>query len=86
MLELDDVQAVLRPFDSKSLVYPWVHEDPEVDRLSSRVFQLVAERQKQGRSRAEIFAEICEIAGAPLENYDLMPRATIPYLDEPWYC
>jgi hypothetical protein len=20
------------------------------------------------------------------ENFDLMPRASIPYLDEPWYC
>lgn len=86
LLELDDIQQVLRPFDSKSLVYPWVHEDVDVDRLAARVFRVVADRQKQGRSRAAIFVEICEIAGAPVENYKLMPRATIPYLDEPWYC
>jgi len=86
LLELDDVLATLRPFDTKSLVYPWVHDDPEVDHLGAQVFHLVADRQKQGRSRAEIFQEICEIAGAPRENYKLMPRATIPFLDEPWYC
>jgi len=86
LLELDDVRAMVRPFDTKSLVYPWVHDDPEVDRLGARVFRLVAERQKQGRSRGEIFHAICEIAGCPQENYKLMPRATIPFLDEPWYC
>jgi radical SAM superfamily enzyme YgiQ (UPF0313 family) len=86
LLELDDVRASLRPFDTKSLVYPWVHNDPEVDRLGARVFHLVADRQKQGRSRGEVFQEICEIAGCPQKNYKLMPRATIPFLDEPWYC
>lgn len=86
LLELEDVRAAIRPFDSKSLVYPWMHDDPEVDRLGGRVFRLVAEMQKQGRSRSGIFQEICEVAGAPVENYKLMPRAAIPYLDEPWYC
>ena len=55
LLELDDVRAMVRPFDTKSLVYPWVHDDPEVDQLGARVFRLVADRQKQGRSRGEIF-------------------------------
>jgi hypothetical protein len=86
LLELDDVRAMVRPFDTASLVYPWVHADPEVDRLGARIFRLVADRNKQERSRSEIFQEICEIAGAPQENYKLMPRATIPFLDEPWYC
>jgi hypothetical protein len=27
------------------------------------------------------------VADHPLpDNFDLMPRATIPYMDEPWYC
>jgi radical SAM superfamily enzyme YgiQ (UPF0313 family) len=86
LLELDDLRAMVRPFDTKSLVYPWVHDDPEVDRLGARVFRLVAERQKQKRSRGEIFQALCEIAGCRQENYKLMPRATIPFLDEPWYC
>jgi radical SAM superfamily enzyme YgiQ (UPF0313 family) len=86
LLELGDVLAMVRPFDTKSLVYPWVHDDPEVDQLGARVFRLVAERQKEERSRGEIFQEICEIAGCRQENFKLMPRATIPFLDEPWYC
>jgi hypothetical protein len=86
LLELDEIRDRVQAFDSKSLVYPWAHEDAEVDRLGARVFQAVAARQKESRSRAEIFAEICEIAGMELENFDLTPRAAIPYLDEPWYC
>jgi radical SAM superfamily enzyme YgiQ (UPF0313 family) len=86
LLELDEIRDRVRPFDAKSLVYPWVHEVPEVDRLGARVFRAVAVLQKQELSRGEIFAEICEIAGMALENFDLTPRAAIPYLDEPWYC
>jgi radical SAM superfamily enzyme YgiQ (UPF0313 family) len=88
LLELDDVQEIVGPFDQKSLVYPWVHPDPEVDTLSHRVFRRVAELQKQGHGRTAIFREIVALAGGqPLpDNFDLMPRATIPYLDEPWYC
>jgi radical SAM superfamily enzyme YgiQ (UPF0313 family) len=86
LLELDEIRDRAQPFDSKSLVYPWVHEDAKVDRLGAQVFRAVASLQKQGLSRAEIFAEICEIAGMKLENFDLTPRAAIPYLDEPWYC
>jgi len=86
LLELEEIRAVIGEFDSKSLVYPWVHDDPAVDRLAGRVFRLVAERQKQGRSRGEIFQEICEVSDVSLDNYKLVARAAIPYLDEPWYC
>ena len=39
-------------------------------------------------SRRQIFRELWELAhDAPIyQNFDLMPRATIPYMDEPWYC
>jgi radical SAM superfamily enzyme YgiQ (UPF0313 family) len=84
LLELADVQAVIGPFDRKSLVYPWNHPDAEVDSLARRVFRLV--HQAGDRSRGEIFAEICNLAGLSLDNFDLIPRASIPYLDEPWYC
>src|SRR5579862_5037232 len=84
LLELPEVQAAIGPFDPKSLVYPWKHADPEVDSLARRVFRLVHE--KQDRLRSEVFAEIATLAGLSLENFDLVPRAAIPYLDEPWYC
>jgi len=86
--ELDDVRALMGPFDPQLLVYPWKHPDPKVDSLGARVFQLVHEEQRQGRSRAEIFRAIWRAAGEDglPDNFRLLPRAAIPYLDEPWYC
>jgi hypothetical protein len=59
-----------------------------VDELGGRVFRLVDKLQKQGCNRTEIFAALwAEAYEEPLpENFRLMPRATVPYLDEPWYC
>ena len=82
LLELEDIRAAIGPFDSKSLVYPWKHRDLGVDALGHGVFELV--RSRAGRPRVEVFEEIAGLAG--LENFKLMPRATVPYLDEPWYC
>ena len=84
LLELAELKV--GAFDAKSLVYPWKHPDAEVDALARRAFRLVDALQKQGRTRSEIFREIAELAGMPLENFDLIPRAAVPYLDEPWYC
>jgi hypothetical protein len=49
---------------------------------------LVQQHQKQGHSRAEIFAAIWRLVqDQPLpKDFHLMPPAAIPYLDEPWYC
>jgi radical SAM superfamily enzyme YgiQ (UPF0313 family) len=87
LLELEDVQAVAKEFDPKSLAYPWKHRDPAMDDLSKRALHAVWSGQKAGRSRRELFAELWRLATPrPLENFDLLPRAAIPYLDEPWYC
>jgi radical SAM superfamily enzyme YgiQ (UPF0313 family) len=88
LLELDDIRSVASPFDKKLLVYPWTHADPRVDTLGARVFRLVDKLQKQGLNRTEIFAAIWHEAGdEPLPaDFHLMPRAVVPYLDEPWYC
>lgn len=88
LLELDDIRSVTGPFNRKSLVYPWTHPDAQVDALGARIFRLVDRLQKQGLHRTEIFAAIWNEAGDdPLpENFHLMPRAVVPYLDEPWYC
>jgi radical SAM superfamily enzyme YgiQ (UPF0313 family) len=82
LLDLDDIRAVIGPFDSKSLVYPWIHPNPELDGLGHQVFELV--RRRAGRPRTEVFQEIAALAG--LENFNLLPRAAVPYLNEPWYC
>jgi radical SAM superfamily enzyme YgiQ (UPF0313 family) len=88
MLELSDMQACLERFDKTALLYRWRHVDPSVDRLASRLLSLVSECQKNGMPRAAVFDAICNEANLERlpENYNLLPRAAIPYMDEPWYC
>ena len=84
LLELEDIRRRVREFDAKSLTFPWVHDDPEVDALQSSVMRVVGTNARP--SRRELFASVCEIAGVKLSQPPLRPRATIPYLNEPWYC
>ncbi len=84
LLELDDVQAAVTGFDEPGLLYRWRHSDLGVDRLAEQALKVAAERG----GRREIFGKLWSLASdrALPENFDLMPRATIPYMDEPWYC
>jgi radical SAM superfamily enzyme YgiQ (UPF0313 family) len=89
MLELDDVRAVVAPFDSDSLTYPWAHADPRVDALQGELARLVG--VAASTSRRDLFAAAWalahERAGRPLRRQPtLVSRAAIPYLNEPWYC
>ena len=40
LLELPDIQAVIGPFDPKTLTYPWHHPDPRVDDLQRTMMEL----------------------------------------------
>jgi radical SAM superfamily enzyme YgiQ (UPF0313 family) len=84
LLELSDVQRVVAGYDEAALLYRWKHPDPEVDLLAERALKLAA---LEG-SRRDIFRKMWALAtDEPLpDDFDLMPRATIPYMDEPWYC
>ncbi len=84
MLELGDVQSVVTGFDEPALLYRWKHADPAVDILAEQALKLAAQKA----SRRVIFSKLWDLAAdRPLpDNFDLMPRATIPYMDEPWYC
>jgi radical SAM superfamily enzyme YgiQ (UPF0313 family) len=84
LLELPEVQAVITGFDEPALLYRWKHPDPQVDALAGEAMKLAA---LEG-SRRVTFRKLWDLADDwPLpENFDLMPRASIPYLDEPWYC
>jgi hypothetical protein len=88
LLDLPEMAAVMGPLDETALVYPWRHAGPSLDELSAAVLRLVAEEQRKGVSRREIFAGVWQLAGSgPLpENFDLLPHAAIPYLNEPWCC
>ncbi len=90
MLELDEVRAVTSEFDPRSLTYPWVHADPAVDALQSELTQLIG--VKISLSRSELFGKVWDLAHARANTLavrtqpPLVARATIPYLNEPWYC
>jgi len=85
MLELPDVESTVTGFDEPALLYRWKHTDPAIDALAVDALKLAARKA----SRREIFYDMWNLAtpDRPLpENLDLLPRAAIPYLDEPWYC
>jgi hypothetical protein len=89
LLELESLQAVLRPFDRATLAYPWVHPDPRVDRLHAEVTAIVGSRL--GADRGELFDDLSDLvherAGLPRPARRIGRAASrVPYLNEPWYC
>jgi radical SAM superfamily enzyme YgiQ (UPF0313 family) len=86
LLELPEIAATIGEFDQAALIFPWRHAAPNLDELSAEVLRLVA-RERQS-PRRDIFAQIWQLATSdPLpDNFDLLPRAAIPFLNEPWYC
>jgi radical SAM superfamily enzyme YgiQ (UPF0313 family) len=94
LLALPYVQQRTGSFDPKALIYRWTHKDERIDRLSAQMLRLVTNLTRQRISRSAAFSEIWRTAhdaanGAVSklpEDYHLRPRATIPYMDEPWYC
>jgi radical SAM superfamily enzyme YgiQ (UPF0313 family) len=88
LLELEEVRGMVGTFDPEALAWRWVHQDPEMDELAHAALLLVAREQKRGSSRKDIFANLWEMAGGPAlpDQSTLLPRAAVPYLNEPWYC
>jgi hypothetical protein len=89
LLELPDVKALVQPFDGASLTWPWRHDDPRVDRLQADVMRLVGVTTRSARQAT--FEAVMDLARAaagqgPRPTQAARSRATIPYLDEPWYC
>ena len=93
LLELPEVSALVGPFDSAALVFPWKHEDARVDALAREISQLVQRGDSLKLSRTEIFSHIRRAAHAAAGNrapngigHSALKSAPVPYLDEPWYC
>jgi hypothetical protein len=82
LLELDDIKTCVGPFDHQTLTYPWQHADARVDALQAEIMRAVG--VKLARPRAEIFETVARLAG--MTSSPAIHRATIPYLNEPWYC
>ena len=92
LLELPDIQAVIEPFDARSLTFPWRHRDPSVDALQRGVMEIVSTNAHA--SRTEVFDRIVALArGADPASvagpFVASPREaapTPPYMTEAWYC
>jgi hypothetical protein len=98
LLELEEVRNLIGAFDPATLTYRWAHPDRRVDRLQEAIATLVGVRSTG--SRCELFQEIRHLTesragSAPAGTRCLSgqrdtkaarDRATIPYLNEPWYC
>jgi radical SAM superfamily enzyme YgiQ (UPF0313 family) len=93
LLEIAEVRERIGPFDAKSLIYPWEHSVPGIDRLCEELQDIASSAEKLKQGRAAIFERIWRAANRAaerhLEEKDLrMPVAVtaVPYLNEPWYC
>jgi radical SAM superfamily enzyme YgiQ (UPF0313 family) len=90
LLELDDIRSAIGSFDATSLTYRWQHPEPRVDRLQKQVEHIVGVRTSA--PRRDVFAAIWRLVHEMAERIppelDLAQRsrATVPYLNEPWYC
>jgi radical SAM superfamily enzyme YgiQ (UPF0313 family) len=98
LLTLDAMRAHVGAFDPVTLTYRWVHPDPRVDRLQADIMALVGMRLNADRRAVfgEVRALARERAGLPAtpprpgsgqaDTHPARARATVPYLNEPWYC
>jgi hypothetical protein len=93
LLDLPEVRAMVAPFDSAALVFPWEHEDARVDALAREISQLAQRGDSLKLSRSEIFSHIRRAAHAAAgvrakngSTLTVRKGAPVPYLDEPWYC
>jgi radical SAM superfamily enzyme YgiQ (UPF0313 family) len=91
LLTLDEMRPHLGPFDPATLAYRWSHPDPDVDALQREVMALVGRRLTA--DRRTVFDQVSALAhkraGTERPVADPRParnRATVPYLNEPWYC
>jgi radical SAM superfamily enzyme YgiQ (UPF0313 family) len=93
LLELAEMRRLVGPFDPATLTYRWSHPDPRVDRLQQEVSALVGVKLTEDRRAMfdAISALARERAGMPDRIHaprtrPARDRATVPYLNEPWYC
>ncbi len=93
LLELEEVRQKVGLFDPSALIYPWKNPNPVLDRLAKELQDIVAASEKKKQSRAATFEQLWQAtnraAGRKIEAAKtpiLAARATVPYLNEPWYC
>jgi hypothetical protein len=86
----DAMRGYLGPFDPATLTYRWTHPDERVDRLHDEVLGIVG--AQLNADRRAMFDRVSELAHEragvprPVRAHPVRDRATVPYLNEPWYC
>jgi radical SAM superfamily enzyme YgiQ (UPF0313 family) len=86
LLELPEIRELAGPFDPAALSYQWRHSDPKLDQLCADIQKLIQREERRKATRSEIFSRTWELANGKAPDFHLASRATIPYLNEPWYC
>jgi radical SAM superfamily enzyme YgiQ (UPF0313 family) len=95
LLELQDIQEIIQPFDEERLFYPWENPDPAVDRLFDDVMAVVMRAQGEQVSRRESYARVWDLASTaahgspqplPAGLDRTAPSRPAPSMSEPWYC
>ena len=87
MLELEDVRARIARFDPTSLTHVWHHADARVDALAGDRTVVGSRLNAPRESVARVLDARARRAGLAAPSREPLPsRATVPYLNEPWYC
>ena len=91
LLGVDEMRPYVGPFDAATLTHRWTHPDPRIDDLQREVTAIVGMRLTADRRAVfeQIRALAHERAGHAAVAEQSRPardRATVPYLNEPWYC
>jgi hypothetical protein len=89
LLEREEMRRHVGAFDPKTLTYRWSHPDPGVDALHREVEALVGSRlTADRRATFDAISRLAhERAGTPKPaSKPARDRATVPFLNEPWYC
>jgi hypothetical protein len=91
LLETEELRQMKLAFDPATLAHRWAHPDPRVDALHREVTELVGARPST--DRRHLFDRISDLAhiraGLPRPAPAVapsIPRRSVPYLSEPWYC
>lgn len=90
LLEIQPIPGLVNEIDEEQLGYVWRHPDKRVDLLQQKLMRIL---QEDSPSRNVFFTEAWDAVNTLLETNIPLPklsqgrhRATVPYLNEPWYC
>ncbi len=84
LLDLDDVAAVIGPWDAERFTYPWCSADPAVDELQARLAAIAEEAAGVDEPAPATYNRMRVAAGLPevaVDGGEGRARLT-----EPWFC